>query len=354
MQIVPQTYYQIRAQYYTPMTKPLGVTVPGSPTSTIPGTASLLVETTSENPLTALTKEISETTLERLPVKTLRELLACIRAVSGAKLPRSGRKAELIQRILASPHKTVAVQRFLADKDLREHRKHEQIILKLFTSLRGALRRAGVEILRDLHLSYGMQALPEDKLPAGAHRPGECPDLDHECLVCRVFGSLKQGSIFRNYTPPLINDSDHKLDTPQEVNHVFIRTHARNVHRPDGNTLNFNQQYFAGEFVTYLQFPNGLPDQVELGFLLNCLERCTDVGAAKAWGAGKLFIQSYTLEKVEITYDREWAGDALRLTRKETITPLKAELDQAFEAFAQWLAQTAAEQREFDKGEVAA
>ena len=98
------------------------------------------------------------------------------------------------------------------------------------------------------------------------------------------------------------------LDPPQEVNHVLIRVHKRNVHRPDGNTLNFNQQYFAGTFVTYLQFPKGLPNPLELGFLVNCLERCADVGAAKAWGAGKLFLQSYILEKVELTYEWEWNG----------------------------------------------
>ena len=144
-----------------------------------------------------------------------------------------------------------------------------------------------------------------------------------------------------------MDDPRHKLEVPQEVNHVLIRTHARNVHRPDGNTLNFNQQYFAGEFASYLEFPNGLPDPVALGFLLNCLERCVDVGAAKAWGAGKVFLQSYTLEKVEISYTREWNGEAIQLTRKETITPLKAELDHAFDAYAQWVGQRAS-----DNGEV--
>jgi len=120
-----------------------------------------------------------------------------------------------------------------------------------------------------------------------------------------VFGSLNHASPFKNFTPPLIDDPEHKLKMPQEVNHVLIRTHARNVHRPDGNTLNFNQQYFAGEFVSYLEFSNGLPDPLVLGFLLNCLEWCTEVGAAKAWGAGKLFIHSYALEKVEVRYERE-------------------------------------------------
>ncbi|MFX0195319.1 MAG: hypothetical protein ACFFCW_04275 [Candidatus Hodarchaeota archaeon] len=120
-----------------------------------------------------------------------------------------------------------------------------------------------------------MPGLSEDPLPEGAHRPGECPDPENECLLCRVFGSLNHASFFRNYTPPLVNDPENKLDIPQEVNHVLIRTHVRNVHRPDGTTLNFNQQYFTGKFVTYLQFPNGCPKSIPLGFLLNCLERCT-------------------------------------------------------------------------------
>lgn len=174
-----------------------------------------------------------------------------------------------------------------------------------------------------------------------------------ECLLCRVFGSLNHASLFRNYTPPLVDDPENKLDIPQEVNHVLIRTHARNVHRPDGNTLNFNQQYFAGEFVTYLQFPNGRPKSIPLGFLLNCLERCTDVGAAKAWGAGKLFLQAYTLEKVELTYTREWDGEAFQLVRKETVTPLKAELEHALDVFEQWLAQIKSTTSESDVGEVA-
>ncbi|NIO19826.1 MAG: hypothetical protein GTN76_03565 [Candidatus Aenigmarchaeota archaeon] len=61
------------------------------------------------------------------------------------------------------------------------------------------------------------------------------------------------------------------------------------------------------------------------------------MGAAKAWGAGKLFIQSYTLEKVEISYEREWDGEAFQLTPKVTVTPLKAELNPAFRIYAQWV-----------------
>jgi len=131
------------------------------------------------------------------------------------------------------------------------------------------------------------------------------------------------GIPLKKFTPPLVDDPDHKLDTSQELNHVLIRIHKRNVHRSDGNTLNFNQQYFAGTFVTYLQFSQGLPDPVVLGFLLNCLERCREVGAAKAWGAGQLFLQAYTLERVECAYTREWDGEAFQLTRNEMITPLK-------------------------------
>ena len=104
--------------------------------------------------------------------------------------------------------------------------------MKLFTSLRGGLRHAGVEILQELGLPYSLPALPEDKLPEDAHRVGECSDSEQTCLMCRVFGSLNQVSIFRNYTPPLVDDPDHKLDTPHEVNHVLIRIHARNVYRP--------------------------------------------------------------------------------------------------------------------------
>lgn len=354
LQLTPVTGFRLRAQFYTPMTKPLGVNVPGSPTSYMVGTAPFLIETSSENKLASLAKEITEETLMRLTVKELRDLLACLHAASGDKLPKSGTKPVLVQRILASPHKTTAVQRFLADKEVTAQRKRERLDVKLFTSLRGALRHAGREILHALRLPYSMPALSEDKLPEGAHRPGECVEAEQECLLCRVFGSLSHPSLFRTYIPPLVNDPEHKLATPQEVNHVFIRTHARNVHRPDGNTLNFNQQYFAGTFVAYLTFLNGLPDPVELGFLLNCLERCDDVGAAKAWGAGKLFLQSYTLEKVERTYQRVWNGNAYQMTPKTTVTPLKAELDQACAAYTQWLAQLLATQRGTEEGAVPA
>jgi len=320
----------------------------------MPGSAPMVVETRTANPLTALAKEITGETLARLTVKTLRELLGIIREVSEEKLSKSGTKTELIKRILTSPHKDVAVQRFLADKDMSEKCKQERITKKLFINLRGALRRAGTEILRDLRLFYSVPALPEDKLPEGAHHIGECLDSDHECLLCRVFASLNRTSLFRNYTPPLVDDPEHKLTMPQEVNHVLIRTHARNVHRPDGNTLNFNQQYFSGEFVSYLEFPNGLPDPVALGFLLNCLEWCTEVGAAKAWGTGKLFIHSYALEKVEVTYKREWERDTMRLTRKETITLLKNELEHALDVYEQWLAQIISTTSESDVEEVVA
>ncbi|MFQ6124608.1 MAG: hypothetical protein ACE5R6_08400 [Candidatus Heimdallarchaeota archaeon] len=355
--MVPQTQFRLRAVFYTPMAKPLGVNVPGSSTSTIPGTAPLVVETTAENPLVSIAHKITEGTLGQLPVKALREIIDELQTVSGEGVSKSGTKTEMIQRILASQHKDAAIQRFLIDKDVREQQKQERLILKLFTSLRGALRQAGKEILEELHLPYSMPGLPEDSLPKGAHRPGECPDPEEECLLCRVFGSLNHASLFRNYTPPLVDDPETKLGIHQEVNHVLIRTHARNVHRPDGNTLNFNQQYFAGEFITYLQFPNGRPKPITLGFLLNCLERCTDVGAAKAWGAGKLFLRAYTLEKVEFTYAREWDGGAFQLVRKETVIPLKAELEHAFEAYEQWLAQIVtkpSESSETHEGEVTA
>ena len=339
MNLVSKTTFRIRAQYYTPMAKPLGVTVPGSTTSTIPGTASLWVETQTENPLAALAQEISETTLSLLPVKTLRDLVECLRAVGSEKVPKSGRKAELIQRILASPHKDLAVQRFLVDKDVREQQKRERVRMKLFTALRGALRQAGTEILHSLHLPYSVPALPDDKLSEGTHKIGDCPDPDNECLLCHVFGSLSHASLFKNYTPPLVDDPQQKLALPQEVNPVLIRTHARNVHRPDGSTFNFNQQYFAGEFITYLEFTNGLPPPVVLGFLLHCLEWCPNIGAAKAWGAGKLFLRSYALEKVELTYDREWNGATIHLTPQLTITPLKEKLEQALAEYQAWLAQ---------------
>ena len=244
--------FRIRAYYYTPMLKPLGVNVPGSPTSTMPGTAPLFCETTSENPLTRLITEITEETLKPLTVPALRDLINTICAISEDNVSKLGKKTILIQRILASKHKDAAVQHFLAGMEALDPQKQERVILKLFNSLRGGLRPAGVEILRDLHLPHSVPALSEDQLPEGAHHVGECPEPDQPCLLCRVFGSMKQESLFKNYTPPLVNDPDHKLNPPQELNHVFIRIHSRNVHRPNGNTLNFNQQYFAGTFVTYL------------------------------------------------------------------------------------------------------
>lgn len=336
------------------MLKPLGVNVPGSPTSTIPGSAPLRVETPLENPSAALAQAITEETLAQLPVKALRELVECIHTVSADKLSKSGKKMELIRRIMASPHKEVAVHRFLLDKDVSAQCKHERIRLKLFASLRGGLRQAGVEILRDLGLPYSHPGLPEDQLPVNAHQAGECPDPEDICLVCRVFGSLTHPSIFRNYIPPLVDDPDHKLEVPQEVNHVLIRIHARNVHRPDGSTLNFNQQYFAGVFFTYLSFPHGLPDPVALGFLLNCLERCDQVGGAKAWGAGKLFLQAYTLEKVECAFERTWEGDTFHIRPKLTVTPLKVELEQAFNAYSQWITQMLTPSEESDEENVIA
>jgi hypothetical protein len=350
--MLPQTFYRIRAQYYTPMLKPLGVNVPGSPSSTMLGTAPLYVETMTDNPLAALGNEITEASLEQLSVRALREIIEGIRALSDEPISKSGKKEELIQRILTSPQKDLAVQRFLVDKDVQAHQKQERILLKLFNSLRGGLRAAGVAILRDLNLPYSLQGLPDDKLPDGAHRPGECPDSDDPCLLCQVFGSLNQASLFQNYTPPLVDDADHKLIVPHELNHVFIRMHPRNVHRPDGSTLNFNQQYFAGVFTTYLQFPNGLPDPLALGFLLNCLERCTDVGAAKAWGSGKLVLQSYSLEKVTLTYTREWNGNVYQLAPTVTISPLKTELDQALDTYTQWLADQSTKIREVAEGMV--
>jgi hypothetical protein len=292
-----------------------------------------------ENPLVALSREITESTLTPLSVKELRAILDAIRALSADNVSKSGRKADLITRILTSTTKELAIQRFLADKELGEQCKIERIIVKLFTSLRGALRQAGVEILRTLNLPYSMSALPEDKLPDGAHPIGECPDPEDGCLLCQVFGSLKHPSLFKTYIPPLVDDPEHKRDIPQEVNHVLIRTHARNVHRPNGSTFNFNQQYFAGDFTTYLEFPQGLPSPVVLGFLLNCLEWCADVGAAKAWGAGKLFLRSYALEKVEQIYEPKWTGSSLQLTPKRIITPLRDELEQALADYTGWLAE---------------
>lgn len=65
-------------------------------------------------------------------------------------------------------------------------------------------------------------------------------------------------------------------------------------------------------------------------------------------------VQSYTLEKVDLTYEREWDGEAVQMTPKVTITPLKAELDQAFAAYAQWVAQNRPLAQETDEGEVIA
>ena len=87
-EMLNKTHYRIRATYYTPMLKPLGVNVPGSPTSTMPGTAPLMVEITSKNPLTALAQEITEGTLKPLTVPVLRELVDGIRAVSALILIR--------------------------------------------------------------------------------------------------------------------------------------------------------------------------------------------------------------------------------------------------------------------------
>lgn len=353
MTLRPRSYYRLRVEYYTPMAKPLGVNVPGSPTSTMVGSAPLYIDTVIENPLAALTTSVNATTLSQLRVEDLREVITRLNGLSRRTLSKRGKKVELVKRILASSAKEMAVQHFLRNKDVQEHRKRERIGIKLFTSLRGALRAAGRELLHELQLPYSMPGLPGDTLPEGAHTPGDCHDAGELCLLCRVFGSLQQVSLFQNYTPPLMDDPDHKVELPHEVNHVFIRTHARNIHRPDGNTLNFNQQYFAGQFVTYLQFPNGLPPPLELGFLLHCLERCTDVGAAKAWGAGKLFIQSYTLERVDYMYDRTWTGEAYQLTRNETRTPLKTELDQALEVYAQWMTQQQGEVPAEAIGEVA-
>jgi len=91
---------------------------------------------------------------------------------------------------------------------------------------------------------------------------------------------------------------------------------------------------------------------VEQSVPSNCLERCTDVGAAKVWGSGKLVLQSYSLEKVELTYTREWTGQAYQLTPTVTITPLKAELDQALDAYTQWLAEQSAKISEVAEGMV--
>jgi len=87
---------------------------------------------------------------------------------------------------------------------------------------------------------------------------------------------------------------------------------------------------------------------------VNCLEYCTEVGAAKAWGAGKLFLQTYTLEKVEVTYTREWTGDVIQLVRKETITPLREELEAAITAYSQWIAQNRTKTTAAKEGEVPA
>lgn len=51
---------------------------------------------------------------------------------------------------------------------------------------------------------------------------------------------------------------------------------------------------------------------------------------------------------------REWDGEAFRVTRHKTITPRKAELEQAFDAYGHWVAQQMTIPRDVDEGEVVA
>lgn len=72
--------------------------------------------------------------------------------------------------------------------------------------------------------------------------------------------------------------------------------------------------------------------------MLNCLEWCADVGAAKAWGSGKLFLRSYILEKVEQVYEPHWTNSSIQLAPKQIVTPLRTGLEQALVEYAGWLA----------------
>jgi len=65
-------------------------------------------------------------------------------------------------------------------------------------------------------------------------------------------------------------------------------------------------------------------------------------------------LQTYSLEKLKLTNLREWTGQAYQLTPTITVSPLKAELDQALDTYTQWLVEQTARISEVAEGMVEA
>lgn len=209
--------------------------------------------------------------------------------------------------------------------------------------LRGGVRHSVMQmcLTASLEVCHSSNKL-EDKhgnsfLPAGFHAQASCLENDQECIVHRMFGSLRQKSRIAVDSPPVVNPKHDTAQFAIPVQLLKIGTENCTVMSYDEKPIqNFKHHYFSGEF--YFEIDVTKCEPQDLGLLIEAVTHLKKIGGGYNSGYGHIASLKFSLLQRSWTTKRTWDGDGFIVTHHKQENILQQEVENVLQAWQEYLA----------------
>jgi hypothetical protein len=210
----------------------------------------------------------------------------------------------------------------------------------LIKGLRGAIRHQimhrcssiGLEVCHTSDKEYDKQG--NSLLPEGFHRLGACR-TNGECLVHQIFGSKGIKSLISVSADPITSISQKSAVTEEPVQNVHIATEKRICLSFDDKSIqDFGERYFSGYFTFEIDVTRC--NDIQLGLLIDAIVNLEKLGRGFNTGYGRLKTKKFQLLERSVNRTLVWKEDSFLVEERVIEKSLKAEVDDAMEAWSQY------------------
>ncbi|MFQ5978003.1 MAG: RAMP superfamily CRISPR-associated protein [Candidatus Heimdallarchaeota archaeon] len=219
-----------------------------------------------------------------------------------------------------------------------KHGKQEKTAYQetyLIKGLRGAIRHSAMKIMQESGIEVCHNSDKEtDKegrrlLPDGFHLLGSCVG-NGECLIHQIFGSKGHEGLISVYADPIgsVSQKSAKFDTTIQPIHLAFENRV-NISFEGKSIQDFKERYFSGYFSFEIDVSRC--DQLQLGFLVQCILELEKLGRGYNTGYGRLEVREFELLKQEVHKKAKWNDNRFKVIQDIKEKPLKEEVESALQ-----------------------